>query len=143
MTNDREFMLFHGYGNDKPIKLLLQKGGYHNSNLKNNQCVSAHCNGNIHLVYITDKGLVSNGYCWNDASSHVFHNALRLESSTGRWFELSNGKIQPYFDEQNYLEQIRKLIQNPKQNIKKINKILEKKKTKTKKIKGIYNGVKK
>ncbi len=135
----REFMLFHGYGNDTPIKLQLQKGGYHNSNLKNNQCVSAYCKGNIHLVYISEKGFVSNGYCHIDVLSHVFHDALRLESTTGRWFELSDGKLQPYYDEQNYLETIKKLLQNPKQNIKKINEILENKKKKTKIIKEIYN----
>lgn len=135
----RECMTFHGYGNDKPIELPLQKGGYFNSNLKNNLCVSAYCEGNIHLVYITENGFVSNGYCHRDVMSHVFHDALRLESTKGRWFELSDGKLQPYYYEQSYLEEFKKLLQNPKQNIKIINKILENKKQKTKIIKEKFN----
>lgn len=137
MPKDREYMFFGGYGGDVPIKLPLVKSGYTNSNLKGNRCVSAHCNGQVHVVYISEKGLVSNGYCFWDALSYVTRTTMR--GSKGRWFHLKDGKLQPFTREEDELRDLKALLQNPKENIKRINLLLKSKARKTKIIKEMYN----
>ncbi len=136
----RQYMQFHGYGNEKkPLEIPLQKGGYFNSNLKNNQCVSAYCTNPVHVVYITPNGLACNGYCWTDARQHCLANALRLENSKGCWFVLSDGKLQPFDSEIGTLKTILSLLKEPKKNIKAINNIIANKKTKIKHTKSDFN----
>ena len=110
----RETHDFFGWDNTTaPVK--LQKGGYWNRYVKQQNCVVVGCKNFGDHVRISDKGYANLVYCHAHAEGYLMAELARNEKPRGHWISVWKGKLVQMYEEK-YMAQelISKIIDNKK-----------------------------